>query len=73
MGSGRYLIIDSGDSKYAPYVIEEIEERDVIQAKKEWQDEPNIVIARIIWESESEVTPVTYTTPEGECLDGYLK
>lgn len=73
MGSGRYLIIDSGDSKYAPYVIEEVEERDVIKAKKDWQDEPNIVIARVIWESKAEVTPVTYATPGGECLDGYLK
>ena len=73
MGSGRYLVIDNGDSKYAPYVIEELEERDVIQAKKDWQDEPNIVIARVIWESKPEVTPETYATPEGECLDGYLK
>ena len=73
MGSGRYLIIDSGDSKYAPYVLAELEERDVIQAKKDWKDEPNIVIARVIWESKAEVTPVTYATPEGECLDGYLK
>ena len=67
MGSGRYLVIDDYD------VLAELEERDVIQAKKDWQDEPNIVIARVIWESKSEVTPVTYATPEGECLDGYLK
>lgn len=73
MGSGRYLIVDSGDSEYAPYVIEEIEERNVIQAKKDWQDEPNIVIARVIWESKAEVKSTTYATPEGECLDGYLK
>lgn len=73
MSRSRYLIIDSGDSKYAPYVIEEIEERDIITAKKDWQDEPNIVIARVIWESKAEVTHVTYATPEGECLDGYLK
>ena len=73
MGSGRYLVIDNGDSKYAPYVIEEVGERDVIQAKKDWQDEPNILIARVIWESKAEVTPVTYATPEGEGLDGYLK
>ena len=73
MSNGRYFVIDAGDAKYAPYVIEEVEERDVVQAKKDWQDEPNIVIARIIWESESEVTPVTYAAPEGECLDDYLK
>ena len=45
MGSGRYLVIDDYD------VLAELEERDVIQAKKEWKDEPNIVIARVIWES----------------------
>lgn len=73
MSNGRYLVIDNGDSKYAPYVIEEIDERDVITAKKDWQDEPNIVIARVIWESESEVIPVVHATPEGECLDDYLK
>lgn len=67
MGSGRYLVVDDYD------VLAELEERDVIQAKKDWQDEPNIVIARVIWESKAEVTPVTYATPEGECLDGYLK
>ena len=67
MGSGRYLVVDDYD------VLAELEERDVIQAKKDWQDEPNIVIARVIWESKPEVTPETYATPEGECLDGYLK
>ena len=66
MGSGRYLIIEDYD------VVAEIEERDIIQAKKDWGDEHNIVIARIIWESESEVTPVSYPKPEGECLDNYL-
>ena len=67
MGSGRYLIVDDYD------VLAELEERDVIQAKKDWQDEPNIMIARVIWESKSEVTPVTYATPEGESVDDYLK
>ena len=67
MGSGRYLVVDDYD------VLAELEERDVIQAKKDWQDEPNIVIARVIWESKAEATPVIYATPEGECLDGYLK
>ena len=67
MGSGRYLVVDDYD------VLAELEERDVIQAKKDWQDEPNIMIARVIWESKAEATPVNYTTPEGECLDGYLK
>lgn len=67
MGSGRYLIIQDDD------VVAEIEERDVATAKKGWGDDPNILIARVVWESEPEVTPVTYATPEGECLDGYLK
>ena len=66
MGSGRYLIIEDDD------VVAEIEEGDVIQAKKAWGDEPNIVIARIIWENGSKATPVSYPKPEGECLDNYL-
>ena len=66
MGSGRYLIIEDDD------VVAEIEEGDVIQAKKDWGNEPNIVIARIVWENKSEVTPVSYPKPEGECLDNYL-
>ena len=66
MGSGRYLIIEDND------VVAEIEERDIIQAKKDWGDEPNIVIARIIWENESKATPVSYPKAEGKCLDNYL-
>lgn len=66
MGSGRYLIIEEDE------VVAEIEERDIIQAKKDWGDEPNIVIARIIWENESKATPVSHPKPEGECLDNYL-
>ena len=66
MGSGRYLIIKDDD------VVAEIEERDIIQAKKDWGDESDIVIARIVWENKSKATPVSYSKPEGECLDNYL-
>ena len=66
MGSGRYLIIKDDD------VVAEIEERDIIQAKKDWGDESDIVIARIVWENKPEATPVSHPKPEGECLDNYL-
>ena len=66
MGSGRYLIIKDDD------VVAEIEERDIIQAKKDCGDESDIVISRIVWENESKATPVSHPKPEGECLDNYL-
>lgn len=73
MDKARYLVIDYGDSKFFPYVIDEVGERDVAQAKKDWDDDEGIVIARVIWQSKGKQEPVVIPVPEGECLDNILK
>lgn len=74
MKPATFLVIDTSDTKYAPYVIEYLDERELLRAKEEYKNEPDIQIARLIWESNDSV-PVTvvYAKPEGECLDNVLE
>lgn len=74
MKPATFLVIDTSDTKYAPYVIEYLDEKDLFDAKEEYKNEPDIQIARLIWESNKSV-PVTivYAKPEGECLDKFLE
>ena len=74
MKPATFLVIDTSDTKYAPYVIEYLDEREMLRAKEEYKDEPDIQIARLIWES-NDAAPVTvvYAKPEGECLDNILE
>lgn len=40
--------------------------------KKDYVNEPDTLIAKIIWKSEASYEPIVYPVPEGECLDGLL-
>lgn len=74
MKPATFLVIDTSDTKYAPYVIEYVDEKDLLQVKEEYKNEPDIQIARLIWESNKSVSvPIIYAKPEGECLDNILE
>lgn len=76
MKPATFLVIDTSDAKYAPYVIEYLDEKDLLRAKREYEREPDIQIARLIWESDVSTlpkAPVVYPQPEGICLDDKLK
>ena len=74
MKPATFLVIDTSDTKYAPYVIEYVDEKDLLQVKEEYKNEPDIQIARLIWESNNAVSiPIVYAKPEGECLDNILE
>ena len=42
------------------------------ELKEEYADEPDALIAKVIWKSEASNEPIVYPVPEGECLDGLL-
>lgn len=73
MKPATFLVIDTSDTKYAPYVIEYVDEKDLLRAKEEYKDEPDIQIARLIWESNTAPVTIVYAKPEGECLDNILE
>ena len=67
MTKATYLVLDG---KYK-YMIDEGTEADIHDWKKVYGDK--CLIARVIYGGEKESTPGTYSAPEGECLDKYLK
>lgn len=76
MKPATFLVIDTSDARYAPYVMEYLDEKDLLKAKKEYENEPDIQIARLIWESDAKTVhkaPIVYAQPEGECLDKFLE
>lgn len=42
------------------------------ELKEEYVNEPDALIAKVIWKSEASNEPIVYPVPEGECLDGLL-
>lgn len=63
------------------YLALDISEDDVVfleesesffELKKTYEEEPDVLIARVIWKSEASHEPIVYPVPEGECLDGLL-
>ena len=67
MTKATYLVLDG---KYKD-VMEEGTEADIHDWKKVYGDK--CLIARVIYDGEKESMPMTYSAPEGECLDKYLK
>ena len=62
-----YLVVDTINE----YILEEGTEADVHDGKKLY-NKPGYGVARLVWEAEEDIKPVSYTKPEGECLDNYL-
>lgn len=63
------------------YLALDISEDDVVfleesgsffELKKTYGEEPDVLIAKVIWKSEASNEPIVYPVPEGECLDGLL-
>ena len=63
-----YLVVET--TNY--YILEEGTEADVHDWKKLYNKQ-GYGVARMVWEAEKDIKPVTYSAPEGECLDKYLK
>ena len=53
------------------FILEEETEADLHDWKKLY-NKPGYGVARMVWEAEKDIKPVSYTKPEGECLDNYL-
>ena len=62
-----YLVVDTINE----YILEEGTEADVHDWKKHY-NKPGYGVARMVWKAEKDIKPVSYTKPEGECLDNYL-
>ena len=62
-----YLVVDTINY----FILEEGTEADVHDWKKLYNT-PGLSIARVVWEAEGNINPVSYPKPEGECLDSYL-
>ena len=62
-----YLVVDT--TNY--FILEEGTEADVHDWKKLY-NKPGYGVARLVWKAEKDIKPVSYTKPEGECLDNYL-
>lgn len=61
-----YLVLDTNYT----YVIDEGTEADIHNWKEVYGSK--CAIARVVWSGEEETKPITYSKPEGECLDSYL-
>lgn len=67
MTKATYLVLDG---KYKD-VLEEGTEADIHDWKQAYGS--RCIIARVIYGDKKDNAPVTYSVPDGECLDKYLR
>ena len=49
------------------------ESESFFELKKAYEEEPDTIIAKVMWKSEANHKPIVYPVPEGDCLDGFLE